>query len=250
MAVLLHSWQSLTMPKSKSASPSPDPARKQDAIDPAIEVPDDTIPDPQAEPEEEVDEPSSSDRVDSAAPSNPWQAILSPQHNAYYFYNTQTHQTTWTNPLQPDPSSSASAGGQPHASTSRSPQPQSSSSSTSQDASPQPSASTSHYAAMQAAAIAAGIDPSLAHLDPSLAASTSAAGPLPNTFTAKFNARTGAFTAGGARDPGHLSEFEVSLPCLHMYRVLTHLALSYIARKTYVRVLFRCGRMGERCRSS
>jgi hypothetical protein len=65
---------------------------------------------------------------------------------------------------------------------------------------------------MQAAAIAAGIDPSLAYLDPSLAASTSAAaGPAPNTFTAKFNARTGAFTAGGARDPGHLSEFEVSV---------------------------------------
>jgi len=84
-----------------------------------------------------------------------------------------------------------------------------SSSSTSQEASPQPSASASHYAAMQAAAIAAGIDPSLAYLDPSLAASTSAAaGPAPNTFTAKFNARTGAFTAGGARDPGHLSEFE------------------------------------------
>jgi len=60
---------------------------------------------------------------------------------------------------------------------------------------------------MQAAAIAAGIDPSLAHLDPSLAASTSA-GPPPNTFTAKFNARTGAFTAIDARDPGHLSEYE------------------------------------------
>jgi len=31
---------------------------------------------------------------------------------------------------------------------------------------------------------------------------------MPNTFTAKFNARTGAFTAGDARDPSHLSEFE------------------------------------------
>ena len=71
---------------------------------------------------------------------------------------------------------------------------------------------TSHHAALQAAAEAAGIDPSLAYLDPSLVGGPVAAGgSAPNTFTAKFNARTGAFTAGDARDPGHLSEYEVSV---------------------------------------
>lgn len=199
------------MSMSKSISPSPDPARKQDAIDPSIEVPDNI--DAEAKRQTDVENPSSPDQPDAAAPANPWQAIFSVQHNAYYFYNSQTNETTWINPLEPDPSLStepAAAEGQSHASTSKSPQPESSSS-TSQETSPQPSASASHYAAMQAAAIAAGIDPSLAYLDPSLAASTStAAGPLPNTFTAKFNARTGAFTTGDARDPGHLSEYEVS----------------------------------------
>jgi hypothetical protein len=151
----------------------------------------------------------------TSPPTNAWQAILSPQHNAYYFFNTQTHETTWTNPLVPasgsssDPSSSTI---EPHGSTS-------SSTSASQSQSPPPSAqpsaststtaSSSHLAALQAAALAAGIDPSLAYLDPSLVAGPSG-GPVPNTFTAKFNARTGAFTAGDARDPSHLSEFEVS----------------------------------------
>jgi len=59
---------------------------------------------------------------------------------------------------------------------------------------------------MQAAAAAQGIDPSLAHLDPSLAAGPSS---IPGgTVTAKFNARTGTFARGDARDPTHLSEYE------------------------------------------
>lgn len=59
---------------------------------------------------------------------------------------------------------------------------------------------------MQAAAAAQGIDPSLAFLDPSLAAGPSS-GPA-NAYTAKFNARTGAFARPDARDPSHLSEYE------------------------------------------
>lgn len=59
---------------------------------------------------------------------------------------------------------------------------------------------------MQAAATAQGIDPSLAYLDPSLAAGPSH---IPNgAFTAKFNARTGAFAKPDARDPTHLSEYD------------------------------------------
>ena len=64
------------------------------------------------------------------------------------------------------------------------------------------------YEQLQAAAIAQGIDPALAYLDPSLLNSTAApGGPIP-TFTAKFNRHTGAFAKQDARDPSHLSEYE------------------------------------------
>jgi len=129
----------------------------------------------------------------------PWQAIFSPQHNAYYFYNIETQETTWENPLLPSASSSSTS----------TPGPSMDPTHTSSD---DPTAgSTNQYAALQAAAFAAGIDPSLAHLDPSLLSSlpsssaTSAQG-LPPSFTAKFNARTGQFTRPDGRDPTHLSE--------------------------------------------
>lgn len=126
------------------------------------------------------------------ASAGDWQAVWSPAHNAYYFYNAKTNETTWTNPLVPDASSSASpgpstaAGAQTAAST---------------------SAATSSLYALQAAAAAQGIDPSLAHLDPSLLASTSST-PQAFTYTAKFNARTGAFARPDGRDPSHVSEYE------------------------------------------
>lgn len=127
-----------------------------------------------------------------------WQAIWSQQHNNYYFHNIRTGETTWSNPLV-DPSSSTS-------STSTSAQLQQS------------------YEAQQAA-LAAGIDPDLAYLDPSLSSLPSAAGSSSSTlsgtnptgmqmgfggpgFTAKFNSRTGAFTKPTARDPSHLGEWE------------------------------------------
>ncbi|KAK0225201.1 hypothetical protein EDD85DRAFT_856895 [Armillaria nabsnona] len=126
------------------------------------------------------EEPSSSSSsveptVAAVAPTNgDWQAIFSPQHNTYYFYNTVTAQTTWENPLVPQPQSQ-----------------------------PEAAASSSSYDA----ALAAGIDPSLAYLDPALSApaGTSSAA---YTATAKFNARTGRFTANDARDPTHMSEYE------------------------------------------
>ena len=97
--------------------------------------------------------------------AQPWQAIFSPQHGAYYFYNTLTNETTWDNPLQPSPLPSTS-----DASASSSlPIP-----SAADDEEP-PTTTTpaqAHYAALQAAAIAQGIDPALAHLDPSLLAGT------------------------------------------------------------------------------
>ncbi|KAI6018328.1 hypothetical protein EDC04DRAFT_2742670 [Pisolithus marmoratus] len=114
-----------------------------------------------------------------------WQAIYSPQHGTYYFYNTETGETTWVNPIQ-QPSAGASS-----------------------STSPDP-ASANHHPydpnSLEARAIAAGIDPSLAHLDPSLALPAHAA--PGGTFTARFNARTGAFTAADACTPQHLSEYE------------------------------------------
>lgn len=142
--------------------------------------------------EQRADDGEQSSASAKTPESTPWQAIYSPQYNAYYFYNTETHETTWNNPLAvEDPVAS----------------------STSQD--PVPSTSMTHndpQAALEAAAIAAGIDPSLAYLDPTLLASIpgtsapSTTSGLPPSFTAKFNARTGQFTRPDARDPSHLSE--------------------------------------------
>jgi hypothetical protein len=131
---------------------------------------------------------------------NPWQAIWSPQYNAYYFFNSQTQETTWSNPLEPqtepptDSRASALEG-----STEQS-------SSSSAAATSSSSTAQTGYSALHAAAIAQGIDPSLAHLDPSLLSGSS--NPTSLAFTAKFNARTGAFARPDARDPTHLSEFE------------------------------------------
>lgn len=115
--------------------------------------------------------------------------MWSPAHSAYYFYNSLTHETTWENPLQ-----------QPNAEAGPSKPTQASS------ATPEPTAVASSSADIYAAAAAQGIDPALAHLDPTLAAGGS--GPGAFTYTAKFNARTGAFARPDARDPTHLSEFE------------------------------------------
>jgi len=104
-----------------------------------------------------------------------WQAIWSAPHSAYYFFNSRTQETTWANPLGTGGDAGSSAQG------------------------------TAGYDA-QAAALAQGIDPALAHLDPSLGAGPS--NPAAYSYSAKFNARTGAFTKPEGRDPTHVSEFE------------------------------------------
>nr|GAT44438.1 predicted protein [Mycena chlorophos] len=137
----------------------------------------------------------SSNAATAAASSTAWQAIYSPQHNAYYFYNTETQETTWTNPLQAGAEASGSGSA---------PQQQ-------QDAAAAAAASSidPRYAAMQNAAMAQGIDPALAYLDPSFAGSASTSAGLPaGSFQARFNARTGQFTAMDGRTPDHMSEYE------------------------------------------
>ncbi|KAH0580287.1 hypothetical protein H2248_001800 [Termitomyces sp. 'cryptogamus'] len=135
------------------------------------------------------DKPTTTDHEEQSQQPTPWQAIYSPQYNAYYFFNAETQETTWNNPLAPASQEYPAS---------------------SQDSVPSTStALTNPQVALEAAAIAAGIDPSLAYLDPTLLASvpgTSVPSAFPPAFTAKFNARTGQFTRPDARDPSHLSE--------------------------------------------
>jgi hypothetical protein len=174
---------------SRSHSPGSPPPDAVDDGQVAEKPPEDQEP-----PEQSTSSSSKSPVEGETAPSSAWQAIYSPQHNAYYFYNSVTTETTWINPLQPDsaspddPSHSAQDGDTP-------------------EAGPSTSFSSPHEA-LQAVAVAAGIDPSLAHLDPTLAASLPNAHPSAFSYSARFNSRTGAFTKSDARDPTHLSEYE------------------------------------------
>ncbi|KAF9231091.1 hypothetical protein BU15DRAFT_90985 [Melanogaster broomeanus] len=191
--------------RQSSTDPTPDPeiANLKEKGKATSESPDD---DDDEDARSLPSDPSSTSTSPTPAPSSDlstgaWQAIYSPQHNAYYFYNASTGETTWINPLQPNSSHPAD--------------PASSESSSSVDPNrtdaedsgggvdPDPYDPNS----LEARAIAAGIDPSLAYLDPSLLAGSSAIAPT-GTFTAKFNARTGAFAAAHARAPSHLSEYE------------------------------------------
>ncbi|KAI1781628.1 hypothetical protein LXA43DRAFT_1055602 [Ganoderma leucocontextum] len=138
------------------------------------------------------DSSSASPSVPGTASQGNWQAVWSPPHSAYYFYNSVTHETTWVNPLEPN----AEAG--PSNASADTPE----ASSSTATAAHQATASYDLYAA----AAAQGIDPALAHLDPSLAGSST--DPAAFTYTAKFNARTGTFTRPDGRDPTHLSEYE------------------------------------------
>jgi len=170
---------------------------------------------PVSDSESKEDETTESATASGTAESaSQWQAVWAPQYNAYYFFNPTTQETTWTNPLQPEASTSTStsASAEPEASVSASV-------SASDDNNPEASSSTgptmsaasAKYAALQAAALAQGIDPALAHLDPTLLASVPGGSKIPGdvpTFTAKFNAHTGKFAPDSARTSGHMSEYE------------------------------------------
>jgi hypothetical protein len=186
------------MTSSSSSSSESQPSSKEQSGQ-AVSVPDSGQPPSSKDNGESSGEPATpqeasplGDAPAAAASTTAWQAIWSPEYKAYYFYNAETQETTWSNPLQPPPQASD---GDP-----------SQSSPPSGYAGPS-TASASPYSALQAAAEAAGIDPSLAHLDPTLA-SVPGATPGSYAFTARFNARTGTFAKPDARDPTHLSEYE------------------------------------------
>ncbi|KAJ6463940.1 hypothetical protein C8R45DRAFT_503957 [Mycena sanguinolenta] len=177
-----------TQDKEKTPEPSPEPSSsKEDAL--VASEPEST-----STTETSAEPPAESAPV--VAPPTAWQAIFSPQFNTYYFYNSETQETTWVNPLvPPEPAASTSAA------------PAASAESGTEAGAAAETSSIPHYAALQHAAMAQGIDPALAYLDPSLAGSSSAEGG-PLSFQAKFNARTGQFAAMDSRSPAHLSEYE------------------------------------------
>ncbi|KAG8744118.1 hypothetical protein FRC10_010799 [Ceratobasidium sp. 414] len=151
-------------------------------------------------PKPSEDEENGGDDENPPLPDEPvptqseWQAVWAPTHNAYYFYNSRTGETTWVNPL--DPSSSASTS---TAQTQPQPQPELQPDKPKQD-------ETKPEEAPRDLSYLNGIDPELAYLDPTLAVPPAGAkGPVP-TFTARFGARSGAFTAMDGRRPEHLSE--------------------------------------------
>lgn len=170
--------------------PQSSPEPKQDLKEKGKETTDNEAPSPS--PSSDSSDPTSANLSVGA-----WQAIFSPQHNAYYFYNSSTGETTWVNPLQSSPSdpSSSLPGAQDTGAIAQADVPDGT-------VNPDPYDPNS----LEARAIAAGIDPSLAYLDPSLVGSSSLA--HTGSFSAKFNARTGAFTAVDARTPAHLSEYD------------------------------------------
>ncbi|KAI0088279.1 hypothetical protein BDY19DRAFT_891473 [Irpex rosettiformis] len=207
----------MSSPASPSASPSsrpasPAPENTHSALEQDAGHAESSTPPSDAKADEKEESTESPDPQPSASPTLPsstpgtasagdWQAIWSPAHNAYYFFNSITQETTWSNPLEQGSTST-------QASESATPEDGHTSSSPSAIA-PGPSAAVSQLYAMQAAAAAQGIDPSLAFLDPTLAAgSSTSTNPAAYAYTAKFNARTGAFARPDARDPGHLSEYE------------------------------------------
>jgi WW domain len=216
-----------TSPSPSPVSPVSSPLPEKEGVDEPqqVDAPQSGLSPPEAEtnPESGV-EPTPASSSTSATTSMPssgsWQALWSPAHNAYYFYNSTTHETTWVNPLQPPTAASGDAAAPSTAPSASAPStgadnpdaqeddPSSSSSRSSSGATPVP-ASVAQIYALQEAAAAQGIDPSLAYLDPSLAGGPSAPGGSgAYNFSARFNAHTGTFTRPEGRDPTHLSEYE------------------------------------------
>jgi hypothetical protein len=135
------------------------------------------------EPDTRAEETQDTSSPDSVAATPQWQAIWAPQYNSYYFYNHITQETTWTNPLQPEEGSSSSVSADQTPSTEEHSDENAAASTTGLTY----STASSKYAALQAAAIAQGIDPALAHLDPTLGASLPGTSNIPGgTFGHSF----------------------------------------------------------------
>ena len=179
-------------------------AEEAESNEPAVEEPKRKEDDGDEDEDEEKDtgDDGNEESYDAKSPAKPespkqvapgeWQTAYSAPHNAWYFFNISTGETTWTNPLQ-----------NPNAVASSSQPPLDPSSTTTQVSSS--STTTTDMIPMGQAALEQGIDPELAYLDPSLAYGPLSSGP--GAYSARFNAHTGKFTAQDGRDPNHVSEY-------------------------------------------
>ncbi|WVW85532.1 hypothetical protein I302_107570 [Kwoniella bestiolae CBS 10118] len=202
-----------TVEDASSASPTPPPAELPEssaAVDEAVDQPIDSIGEDdqskEAEKEEEEEWDPSSERLPGQATpkekekekgkekadgkteeEQPWQAVWAAEQNAWYFWNRNTGEVTWTNPLDP--------------STSNSTQPPLFAESTSS------SATYPDNSAFGGDPSQPEIDPGLAHLFGGDAGSSSAGGD-PAMQKAMFNSRTGKFTSMNYEyTVGHLDEY-------------------------------------------
>lgn len=104
----------------------PPPLPEEDIPDDTPPTPNEPLPSSSADSEEEREsirntsaKPETSTLVPSTEhPTAPepdaWQAIWEPSANAYYFYNSETHETTWLNPrIPPDEAAAALAANPP-----------------------------------------------------------------------------------------------------------------------------------------
>ncbi|KAI5481170.1 WW/Rsp5/WWP domain containing protein [Pseudohyphozyma bogoriensis] len=108
-----------------------------------------------------------------------WTAVWSADANAYYYWNANTQEVTWENPLAGGASANAEA------------------STSSKPADGGDGRSAVDYG---------GIDPELAYLDPNLARAAGAGGSAP-VFQARFNSRTGRFQGDPSMNPDRISDF-------------------------------------------
>jgi len=98
----------------------PSPLPEQDVSDEPSPLHSEPVPSSSDDSGDEKSTPSSPSKPESLPPvsvvttelpapePDAWQAIWEPSANAYYFYNTETHETTWLNPrLPPDDAAAA-----------------------------------------------------------------------------------------------------------------------------------------------
>ncbi|GAA5919635.1 hypothetical protein JCM6882_006884 [Rhodosporidiobolus microsporus] len=163
-----------------SASPSPDEPTA--TASPAVSAADPPPPTDEADERPEGGSGSLAEEAEETEKEDSWQAVFSPEANAWYFWNAETQETTWTNPraLAEEPAAQPEAGPSSAATSSKDVVPESG---------------------------LPGIDPDLAWLDPSAAVrGGKGAGGL--TQTARFNARTGRFQGDPALNPDRISDFQ------------------------------------------
>ncbi|GAA5940485.1 WW domain-containing protein [Sporobolomyces koalae] len=128
------------------------------------------------------------DTVEPSSEPDPWQAVFSPEANGWYFWNSKTNETTWTNPRDPTTASTPSTAPHPPLPTEEPTDSQ------------QPPESSNALPP---------IDPDLAWLDPAAAARGSSSSTAAQT--ARFNARTGRFQVENHHlTPDRISDYQRS----------------------------------------